>query len=93
MDVRVLIVLADAGYRVRVLAPDPPVRSWLKIYESKPLCMTELRCLNLITPSEAEEALDDDFDNTGAMLVFQTDTNVEVLRAADFVEQKEDRAN
>ncbi|MBN9615615.1 MAG: hypothetical protein J0G35_08590 [Acidobacteriales bacterium] len=49
--------------------------------------------MNLITPSESEEALDNDFDNTGAMLVFQTDTNVEVLRAADFVEQKEDRPN
>lgn len=93
MDVRVLIVLADAGYRVRILAPDPPVRSWLKIYNSKPVCMTELRCMNLITPSESAEALDDDFDNTGGMLVFQTNTSIEVLRAGGFIEQKNEYVN
>lgn len=93
MDVRVLVVLGDEGYRVRILAPKPPVRNWLKIYESKLLCMIELRCLKLLTPTESEEALDDNFDHTGAMLVFETDTEVEILRAAGFVEQKRERVN
>lgn len=35
MDVRVLIVLSDDGYRVWALTPASPVRSWLKVYRSK----------------------------------------------------------
>lgn len=93
MNVRVLIVLADEGYRVRILAPGPPVRSWLKVYASKLLCMTELRCVKLLTPAESEEALEDDFDSTGGMLVFQANVDIEILRAAGFVEQKKSFVN
>jgi hypothetical protein len=64
----VLIVLADEGYRVRALAPAPPVRSWLKVSQSKLACMAELRFMSLLTPAESDEAFD---DNTGVMLVFK----------------------
>jgi hypothetical protein len=49
--------------------------------------------MNLITSSESEEALDDDFDNTDGMLVFETKTDIEILRAAGFIEQKKERVN
>jgi hypothetical protein len=49
--------------------------------------------MGLLTVTESEEVLDDDFDNTGAMLFFQTDTEIQILSATGFVEQKIERVN
>ena len=62
MDVTLLIVRADDGYRVRVIVPGPPMRSWLKVYESKSLCLAELRYLGFLMPEDALEATANDFD-------------------------------
>lgn len=93
MDARLLITRATEGYRVLVLAPAKPVRSWLKVYQTKSFCICELLCAELINPEESEEALSEDFDSNCTMLVFQKNVPLDVLRAIGFVEQKIDRPN
>jgi len=88
MDTRLLIVPATEGYRVHVLAPGKPTRSWLKVYRTKSFCICELLCAELISAEESEEALSEDFDCNCSMLVFQKDVPLDVLRAIGFVEQK-----
>ena len=95
MDVRVIIVShPDATYQVCVLAPEQlPVRSWMRMYDSKLLCMTELRSIDLLTPIEADDALATDFEGRDAVLVARTHTDPDTLSAAGFIEREKDFIN
>jgi hypothetical protein len=93
IDVRVLIIRSFDGYRVRVLAPAPPTRSWLKVYPSKVLCLTELESAKLAATGESNELLNSDFDTKGTMLVIHTKTDSDLLTTLGFVEQRQLRTN
>jgi hypothetical protein len=92
IDVRVLIIPSIGGYRVRVLAPGPPARSWLKVYVSKLSCMSELECARLAA-GESNELLQSDFDVRGTMLVIHTKADSNMLSTLGFVEQNHDHIN
>jgi len=85
MQVTLLIILSDAGYRARMIDAGPPARSWLRVYASKIQCMSELSHFHLITSEDAADAVLKDFDVRGAILVIQTNTDDATLTAAGFV--------
>jgi hypothetical protein len=93
IDVRVLIIRSIDGYRVRVLAPGPPARSWLKVYVSKLSCMSELEWARLAATGESNELLQSDFDVRGTMLVIHTKADSDMLTMLGFVEQRQLRTN
>jgi hypothetical protein len=93
IDVRVLIIRSFYGYGVRILAPAPPTRSWLKVYPSKVSCLTELENAKLAATGESNELLHSDFDTRGAMLVIHTKTDSDLLTKLGFVEQRQLRTN
>ena len=88
MNIKVLIVLADGGFRVHIIALYPPARAWLKAYSTKLNCVAELKSVALITHSELTEAVETDFATTDGMLIFQASAEPAFLRAIGFVEQK-----
>jgi hypothetical protein len=56
-DVRVIIVsMPDSTCQVYVLAPNESVRSWTREYRSKHEGLTELGCVDLLTPIEVDGA-------------------------------------
>jgi hypothetical protein len=90
MDVRVIITCRpDESCRVSVVS-SPKVRGhvWLKKFESKHICLAELRTLGLLTAVEVAEVQASDFDKRAGMLVFHAIAEPEALIAAQFVEQK-----
>jgi hypothetical protein len=89
MDVRVVIVsLRDESCRVSVVFTDKRAHVWIRKYQSKQLCLTDLVGLGLLTGIEVTDAQVSDFDKTGAMWVIHTETETDLLRAAGFIEQK-----
>ena len=87
-----LIILRDyKTYKVRVVAPGPPRRIWLSVYQSKSLCVSELRELGLITSVDAEEIIIDEFDLRDEFFVLEVDTEAEFLQAQGFAEQVQQR--
>jgi hypothetical protein len=89
MNVRTLIVAhPDKIYRVCILAPDMPARSWMKSYDSKLTMVAELRSMELMTAREASEALESDFETRDATFVVHARTAPHVLNAAGFEEKK-----
>jgi hypothetical protein len=87
MDIRLLIVGHPTNiYQAFVLDPEN-ARSWIKTYESKIECMTDLRCIDLLTPAVADEALASDFDVMDRILILQSDTDPETLEEAGFQEK------
>jgi hypothetical protein len=89
MDVRVIIVShRDESCRVSVVFTSKQGPVWIRKYQSKQLCLTDLVDLGLLTVIEVAEAQASDFDKTRALWVIHTDTETDVLRTAGFVEQK-----
>jgi hypothetical protein len=84
MKVTLLLTLAEEGYRVLVIEPGPPTRTWLRFYPTKRLCMGELHHFDLMTSDEAADAMLGDFDERGGMLVFDTETDDPTLAEAGF---------
>jgi hypothetical protein len=83
-----LIISRDyKTYKVRVVAPGPPRRIWLSVYQSKSLCVSELKELGIITPADAEEITIDGFDLRDGSFVLEVDTQAEFLQAQGFAEQ------
>jgi hypothetical protein len=79
MDARLLIVWHPTYiYQACVLAPGL-ARSWMKTYDSKLECITELRCIDLLTPSNADEVLTSDFDVKDHILIISTATDAGTL--------------
>lgn len=93
IDVRVLIIQPFDGYRVRILAPGPPKRSWLKVYGSKLSCVSELECAKLAATGESNEVLQSDFDISGTMLIIHTKADFDMLRVLGFIEIKQAHIN
>jgi len=87
MDVRVLISQSLEGFRVCVLAPGPPCRSWLKVYDSKEESFDELEDFELAPPDEIAEARESDFDKRFAMMVIRSEVEPAALDEAGFIEQ------
>lgn len=87
MNVRLLISESQEGYKVCVLAPELPSRSWIKEYETKADCLTELAYVEIAPPGEIAEALNTDLEDSIAMLVLESDVDPAVLRAAGFTEK------
>jgi hypothetical protein len=94
MDVRVIVVTqVDQSCHVSVLAPTPQGQAWAKRYRTKLVCLIELVSLGLITFTKQAESRLNDFNQHSAVVVFQTAIEREVLRAAGFVEQKQNYIN
>ncbi len=87
MDVRVLITQILERYRVRVFAPGPPCRIWVKDYDSKAHCLAELAYVGLATPSEIDDALQAGINTSIAALAIRAHVEPSVLNATGFVEQ------
>jgi hypothetical protein len=93
MDIRLLIVGHPTNiYQAFVLAPEN-ARSWIKTYESKIECMTDLRCIDLLTPEVADEALANDFDVMDRILILPSDTDPVTLKDAGFTEKTPELVN
>jgi hypothetical protein len=75
-------------YKVRVVAPGPPRRIWLSVYQSKLLCVSELKEVGLITPVHAEEIMIDGFDLRDGLFVLEVDKEADFLEAQGFAEQE-----
>jgi hypothetical protein len=87
MDARLLICWHPTNiYQACVMFPEIP-RAWTKTYYSKLECMTELRCIDILTPTDADEALASDFDVKDRIVIVRTDTDPETLREAGFDEK------
>ena len=87
MKVLVVIVsLPDESLRVNV-APQTLHGGgvWMKNFQSKLMCLTELKTLGLLTDLEVTEACKSDFEKRKAMLVFHAVADPEALIAAQFV--------
>jgi hypothetical protein len=79
MDARLLIVWHPTDiYQACVIATDQP-RGWIKTYYSKQECMMELSCMDLLTPTDADESLVSDFDVRDRILIVETETDPEKL--------------
>jgi len=93
MDVRLLIAKHPTdSYQACVLGPEF-VRGWIKTYESKLECVTDLRVLDILGPEVADEVLVDDFDVKDRILIIRTETNPETLNEAGFAEKKREVLN
>jgi hypothetical protein len=91
MYARLIISRDYKTYKVRVVAPGPPRRIWLTVYQSKSLCVSELTELGLITSVDAEEIINDTFDLRDGFFVLEVDTKAEFLQAQGFAEQSPQR--
>ena len=88
IDVRVILTSRPGGgCRVSVVSSAHYGHVWRKNFECKHICLTELRTLSLLTADEVTDVHASDFNENGAMLVFQAVTEPETLIAANF-EQK-----
>src|SRR5882757_4387968 len=88
MYARLIISRDYKTYKVRVIAPGPPRRIWLKVYQSKSLCVSELKEVGLISPAYAEEIRVDGVDLRDGLFVLEVDTEAEFLKAQGFAEQE-----
>jgi hypothetical protein len=89
MDVRVIITCRpDESCRVSVASSKLYGHVWLKKFESKHICLIELKTLGLLTAVEVAEVNASDFDKRDSMLIFHAFAEPEALIAAHFVEQK-----
>lgn len=74
------------------MAPEA-ARGWIKTYDSKLECLNELRCIDLLTPSDADEVLAGYFDVRDTILIVRTETDPETLNDAGFTENKLSKVN
>jgi hypothetical protein len=88
MNARILIIRVMEGFRVAAFTIESPVKKWIKIYRTKDTCLVALRTADLISPPDFEESAVSDFENTGSMMVFHVELDVETLHKAGFVEEK-----
>ena len=91
MYARLIISRDYKTYKVRIVAPGPPRRIWLSVYQSKSLCVLELKELGLITSVDAEEIIIDGFDLRDGFFVLEVDTGAKFLQAHGFAEQVQHR--
>ena len=91
MYARLIISRDYKTYKVRLVAPGPPRRIWLSGYQSKLLCVSELRELGLITVADAEEIILDGFDSRDGLFVLEVDAEAEFLETQGFAEQVQQR--
>jgi hypothetical protein len=89
MDVRVIIASRpDESFRVSVASSKLQGHVWIKKFESKAICLIELRTLGLLTALEMAEAQASDFAKRHGTLVFHAVAEPEALITAHFVDQK-----
>lgn len=93
MEVRLLISQTLHGCRASVLEWGPPWKSWVKFYDSKAHCLTELAYTELAPANEVAEALDTEFDETTGILLLHSNIDPAILRAAGFVEMAKTYVN
>jgi hypothetical protein len=93
MEARLFISQTLDGYRVMVLVPGPPCRSWNKVYESKAHCLTEIAYVELAPPGEVAEAMETELGGEIAAIMIRSDVEPMVLRAAGFVEDVKEYVN
>ena len=90
MNVRVIVVTqSDESCHVSVWSPTLHGETWAKRYKAKVICLIELVTLGLLSSTKEVEFHLSDFNKQSAVMVFQTAIEREVLRAAGFVEQKQ----
>jgi hypothetical protein len=93
MYARLIISRNYKTYKVRIVAPGPPRRIWLSVYQNKSLCVSELKELGLITSVDAGEIITDGFDLRDGFFVLEVDIEAKFLQAQGFAEQVQQRPN
>ena len=86
----VIVSLPDESLRVSV-ANTRGVQGegvWVKTFQSKGMCLPELKALGLLTELEVTEAHQSDFEKRTAILKFRTVAQPDALQAAQFVYTK-----
>ena len=85
MDVRVIIACRpDERCRVSVVSARFHGHVWRKEFDSKHICLIELRNLGLLTAVEGAEVQARDFDERDATLIFHSVAEPEALLASQF---------
>ena len=89
MLVRVVLTgIAGEGCRVSIVSSGYFGHVWSKNYESKHICLTEIRTLGLLTAAQVAEVHASNFDKIGGSMIFQGGvTEPEGLIAAHFEQQ------
>ena len=83
MFVRVILTrIPGEGCRASVASSAYYGHVWRKNFESKHICLTDLRTLGLLTAAQAAEVQTSDFDKNGGVMVFQAVTEPQRLVAA-----------
>lgn len=86
MDVRVLVCWHPGDlFHASVIFVDFS-RGWYRFYSSKRECADHLRDLGLITIMDQDQVVKSDFDLEDRILTTSSETTVEILEAAGFVE-------
>jgi hypothetical protein len=81
-----IVSLPDESLRVCVASPTPQEGGvWVKKFQSKLMCLTELKTLGLLTDLEVTEACKSNFEKRNAMLRFHAVAEPDALQAAQFV--------
>jgi hypothetical protein len=86
MDVSIVIDRDPTGSLQAELLPSSPAKSWMKVYGTKMLCLSELFALGWLTVPEFVEAQVSDFDIRGRPLIFRTHIDLDIAKAVGFVE-------
>ena len=88
MFIRVILTrIPGEGCRASVASTAYYGQVWRKEFESKHICLTDLRTLGLLTAAQAAEVQASDFDENGGVMVFQAVTEPQRLVAARFERQ------
>ena len=81
-----IVSLPDESLRVSVANPTlQGAGVWVKKFQSKTMCLTELKTLGLLTDLEVTEARNSDFEKRNAILKFRAVAELHALQAAQFV--------
>jgi hypothetical protein len=88
MLVRVILTrIPGEGCRVSVASSAYYGHVWRKNFESKHICLTEIRTLGLLTAAQVAQVHASNFDKNGGIMIFQAVTEPQRLVAARFERQ------
>jgi hypothetical protein len=93
MDVHVIIISHSDGSCQVTVSTAESSRTWTKKYKDKATCLNELISVGLITHVQMADEQASNFANRDRMFMVESKIAGEVLRVAQFVEQKKEYVN
>jgi len=84
MEVRLLIVPHPLNIYQACVMDTKQARGWIKTFESKLDCLTELLSIDLLASNEVDEIIESDFDVMDRILIIKTEADPETLEEAGF---------